>query len=191
MDSILKQLRQLLQDEENYIPTRDEERQEDFRSGLRSGLRIAIDMFQPQNEAQAVSDEDFIRREMKAVIAIEGYDVGDAPALDAMWEEIVIKTAQRLLSAQPAVQVPQDAALQFADHIINGAFDGGDWNGGDLQDLAADYGLLKLEEMAAPCSEEEQGCRCARDGADFPVCCFRKTYRLPTPTANPSEGAGE
>lgn len=95
------------------------------------------------------------------------------------------------LSAQPAVQVPQDAALQFADHIINGAFDGGDWNGGDLQDLAADYGLLKLEEMAAPCSEEEQGCRCARDGADFPVCCFRKTYRLPTPTANPSEGAGE
>lgn len=170
-----------------------------------------------KNEAQAVSDgemDNLLRLieasiEWSETIGEESWfnaaelhtmskgaiSVADAEFIAAMTPVaaygLVNAARAAVLSAPPAVQVPQDAALQFADHIINGAFDGGDWNGGDLQDLAADYGLLKLEEMAAPCSEEEQGCRCARDGADFPVCCFRKTYRLPTPTANPSEGAGE
>lgn len=67
-----------------------------------------------------------------------------------------------------------EQALKFADHIINGIFEGGDWDGGDLQDLAVQYGLLEQMEMQAPCCDE--GCQCAQNGADFPTMCYRKTY---------------
>jgi len=63
-------------------------------------------------------------------------------------------------------------ALQFANHIINGAWEG-DWDGGAVQDLAVQYGLLKPTEMAEPCSG---GCGCREHGADFPTTCYRKTY---------------
>ena len=68
----------------------------------------------------------------------------------------------------------RDGAMKFADHIINGMFEGGDWDGGDVQELAVAYGLLVPEEMAGPCREE--GCQCAKNGAEFPEICYRKTY---------------
>lgn len=72
-------------------------------------------------------------------------------------------------------QAPESAsALKFANHIINGVFEGGDWDGGELQSLAVQYGLLKPVEMKEPCAEE--GCQCVANGADFPAICYRKTY---------------
>lgn len=70
-------------------------------------------------------------------------------------------------------QKVRDQALQFANHVINGVFEGGDWDGGELQSLAVQYGLLKPVEMRERCGE---ACSCAENGADFPATCFRKTY---------------
>lgn len=78
-------------------------------------------------------------------------------------------------SAAPSGEVERDAALKFADHIINGIFEGGDWDGGDVQELAENYGLLKPETMQAPCNEDG-ACQCAQNGAEFPSTCYRKTY---------------
>lgn len=64
-------------------------------------------------------------------------------------------------------------ALAFADHIIMGMFEGGDWDGAEVQELAVKYGLLKPEEQAGPCGEE---CSCASNGAEWPSICYRKTY---------------
>ena len=48
----------------------------------------------------------------------------------------------------------------------------GDWDGGDLQDVMVDCGLLDEVTMAAPCGEE---CRCREfySEKDFPITCFR------------------
>jgi hypothetical protein len=76
------------------------------------------------------------------------------------------------------------AALEFADHIINGVFEGGDWDGSDLQDLAVKFGLLRIETMPEACSEE---CACRCNGSTFPTECYRKTY-LAAISAAPSSG---
>jgi hypothetical protein len=74
----------------------------------------------------------------------------------------------------------RNAALQFADEIINGVFEGGDWDGGELQDLAVKYGLLKPEVMQEACGDEE--CACRYNGSSFPTECYRKTYLQSSPS---------
>jgi hypothetical protein len=69
------------------------------------------------------------------------------------------------------------AALRFIDAIINGVFAGGDWDGGSLQHLAVQHGLLKSQTAESPCGGEGQ-CNCALVGSEFPTSCFRKTYSL-------------
>jgi hypothetical protein len=69
----------------------------------------------------------------------------------------------------------RDAALAFADHIISGMFEGGDWPGDEVQELAIKHGLLKQETMNEPCGEDG-ACQCALNGAQFPGICYRKTY---------------
>jgi hypothetical protein len=76
-------------------------------------------------------------------------------------------------SAASGRELPE--ALEFANHVINGVFEGGDWDGGELQSLAVQYGLLQPTEMQERCGEN---CPCAENGADFPATCYRKTYAL-------------
>lgn len=77
-----------------------------------------------------------------------------------------------------------DAALKFSDHIINSMFEGDDWGGGDVQELAVKYGLLKPEERPEPCGES---CKCAQNGAEFPSICYRKTYLAAIKAMAPGE----
>lgn len=97
-----------------------------------------------------------------------------------LWEDLLAAAGTitedqyaELSAPQEHLSVPE-RMVQFIDHIINGVFEGGDWDGCALQNMAVRYGLLKPVEMQAPCSDE--GCQCAQMEADFPVICYRKTY---------------
>lgn len=82
--------------------------------------------------------------------------------------------AAPIAAAQVQEEV-RDQALQFADHIINGMFEGGDWDGASVQELAIKYGLLKQETMSEPCGDDG-ACQCAKNVPFFPAICYRKTY---------------
>ena len=61
----------------------------------------------------------------------------------------------------------------FANDILDAAWEGNDINGGFLQDVALKHGLLKLIEVTEPCDPDN--CGCAEFGI-FPQVCHRKNY---------------
>jgi len=76
--------------------------------------------------------------------------------------------------------------LKFADWVINQSFDGMYADGGDIQEQAEHYGLLKQVIVTAPCCDD---CACAEYG-EFPMHCYRKTYlnALDKEDARPQRG---
>lgn len=82
----------------------------------------------------------------------------------------------RTIVAAPA-QVPaaevRAQALRFADDVISNAFDGGDLDGGTVQEMAEACGLITPRTMTEPCGPV---CNCMEAGAEFPTTCYRKTY---------------
>ena len=72
----------------------------------------------------------------------------------------------------------------FAVEMINASFEGGSFDGGDIQDIAVKHGLLRIEQREDECGE---GCACREYG--FPAECYRKTPILgagPKEIATPS-----
>ena len=69
------------------------------------------------------------------------------------------------LYGHPAEQRTPDALKAFANEMISGSFDGG-----DIQDIAAKHGLLRIESRDEECGEV---CACREYG--FPAECYRKT----------------
>ncbi|EZI28917.1 hypothetical protein [Pseudomonas extremaustralis] len=74
----------------------------------------------------------------------------------------------------------------FAVDMINASFEGGSFDGGDIQDIAVKHGLLAIERREVECGE---ACACREYG--FPAECYRKTPILgavtdevATPSAN-------
>ena len=64
-----------------------------------------------------------------------------------------------------------DSLKKFAAGVVALMRDGGDVDGGDLQDLAAATGVLVAEQVSKPCAAT--GCQCDELGADFPTTCYR------------------
>lgn len=67
----------------------------------------------------------------------------------------------------------RDALRSFANEIISAAYEGGSFEGGDIQDMAVKHGLLRIESRAEECGEP---CACREYG--FPAECYRKTALL-------------
>ena len=65
----------------------------------------------------------------------------------------------------------------FAEAVME-SWPHGDVDGGALQDIAEEHGLIKLVEVNEPCCED---CVCAEVGS-FPLECYRKTSLLTHPT---------
>ena len=61
---------------------------------------------------------------------------------------------------------------EFANKILQVAFDGNDLDGSDIQDIGVECGLLKEVMATEPCGEN---CVCAEYN-DWPMECYRKTY---------------
>lgn len=74
------------------------------------------------------------------------------------------------LFRHPAEQPTLDALKTFANDMINASFEGGNFEGGDIQDIAAKHGLLRIESRNEECGEV---CACREYG--FPAECYRKT----------------
>lgn len=85
-----------------------------------------------------------------------------------------------LAASRAVLPVTDSRLLAFVDRLIDGAFDGGSFDGGDIQELATEHGLLQVQDMPEPCGE---GCRCAQDVPFFPAQCYRKTYLAASPVA--------
>lgn len=62
----------------------------------------------------------------------------------------------------------------FVDEVLGLAFEGGTADGGDIQEWGVKHGVLVAVEMKEPCGEN---CNCARDCGEWPVTCYRKTYK--------------
>jgi hypothetical protein len=62
---------------------------------------------------------------------------------------------------------------QFANELINIAFEGGNADGAHIQELGVNLGLLKAETRSERCGDS---CSCAEYG--FPAQCFRRTAAL-------------
>ena len=61
----------------------------------------------------------------------------------------------------------------FAVEMVNASFEGGSFDGGDIQDIAVKHGLLQIEQREDECGE---ACACREYG--FPAQCYRKTEVL-------------
>ncbi|MBV2205574.1 MAG: hypothetical protein KUL87_09135 [Pseudomonas sp.] len=61
----------------------------------------------------------------------------------------------------------------FSNEIVSGAFEGGSFDGGDIQDMGVRHGLLRIEQREDECGEV---CACREYG--FPSECYRKTELL-------------
>lgn len=66
----------------------------------------------------------------------------------------------------------QKSLVGFVDAIIQVVWDAGSLDGGDIQDLALEHGVLKEVDILEPCSEF---CACA-EVTEGPYKCYRKTY---------------
>ena len=66
----------------------------------------------------------------------------------------------------------------FARYMVNAALEDCNVDGGTIQEIAHQYGLLTKREMKGPCSEPEEGyCACAFVSG-FPVECYQPTDAL-------------
>jgi len=65
------------------------------------------------------------------------------------------------------------ALESFACEMVEAAFEGGSFDGGDIQDIAVKHGLLRTETRDEECGDV---CACREHG--FPAECYRKTELL-------------
>lgn len=66
-----------------------------------------------------------------------------------------------------------DSLKAFANELITAGFEGGSFDGGDIQGIAVKHGLLQIEQRTEECGEV---CACREYG--FPAECYRKTELL-------------
>ncbi|MGY2157127.1 hypothetical protein [Pseudomonas tolaasii] len=85
-----------------------------------------------------------------------------------------------------AVAAERNQLKAFAVEMINASFEGGSFDGGDIQDIGVKHGLLRIEQREEECGE---GCACREYG--FPAECYRKapllraqSEEVATPSAN-------
>lgn len=71
------------------------------------------------------------------------------------------------------LQAEVEALRQFVNEIISGTLAGGSFDGGDIQEMAVQHGLLRSEQRDEACGDV---CNCSEFG--FPCECFRKTALL-------------
>ncbi|WP_330208642.1 hypothetical protein [Pseudomonas sp. Z13] len=78
--------------------------------------------------------------------------------------------AIRLKKEIERLEGERDQLKAFAVEMINASFEGGSFEGGDIQDIAVKHGLLQIEQREDECGE---ACACREYG--FPAECYRKT----------------
>lgn len=95
--------------------------------------------------------------------------------------QVCLDRAEKAEQQLAQVTQAQGRYISFIRAIMR-SWPDGDLDGGELQELAHQYGILELHAVTEPCGES---CQCA-DYGDFPTTCYRLTdpFRL-----EPSIGA--
>lgn len=107
-------------------------------------------------------------------IQTEQYDAFDASEPMAKYYAAANPPAiLELLAERDALLAERDALRAFANELVSGAFEGGSFDGGDIQDMGVKHGLLRIEQRDEECGE---ACACREYG--FPSECYRKTELL-------------
>lgn len=89
-------------------------------------------------------------------------------AAQTNWNEFADSVGER-----DQLRAEVEALRAFSNEIISGAFEGGSFDGGDIQDMGVKHGLLRIEQREDECGEF---CACREYG--FPSECYRKTELL-------------
>ncbi|MCO7575314.1 MULTISPECIES: hypothetical protein [Pseudomonas chlororaphis group] len=77
------------------------------------------------------------------------------------------------LDANARLSEYQAPLRAFANELISASYEGGSFDGCDIQDIAVKHSLLRIEHRGGECGEV---CACREYG--FPVDCYRKTALL-------------
>ncbi|HBO1776645.1 TPA: hypothetical protein L4F77_001167 [Pseudomonas aeruginosa] len=117
-------------------------------------------------EAQALREEVAALR-TKLAMAEDAAAKGDAARQQCGGMEMEIQELRE--------QAAKLAA--FAQEIISGALEGGNFDGADLQESAERHGLIAKQVMNEPCRGPEEYCACAWS-TSFPTECYRITAEL-------------
>lgn len=78
-----------------------------------------------------------------------------------------------LLAERTMLRAEAERLRAFANEIVSCAFEGGSFDGGDIQNMGVKHGLLRIEQRENECDEV---CACREYG--FPTECYRKTELL-------------
>lgn len=115
-------------------------------------------------------------------------------SLDATWNDHVARiVCERFAKQRVAGPVPlpptEPDFKGFAEKVIREAWEGRDFgpmDGGDVEDIGVEFGILKPVTMAAPCGEN---CACEEyaGSSEFPLTCYRFVEpAAPLPLREPS-----
>lgn len=96
---------------------------------------------------------------------------GFAKGIEDGWNAAIDAVMRLNATPQPGPDVRGMAS--FALELIDGAWKGGSFDGGDIQDAGVRHGLLIIEQRDESCGEH---CDCAEHG--FPAECYRLTPAL-------------
>lgn len=156
---------------------------------------------QAQHQGEPVDDCETFEYQLEMLGAIDRCDVACGSYGDKFhrWDdtgpyveyedhvkhiELYKLEVERLSKLYAKQSAPDNALKDFANDMITAAFEGGSFDGGDIQDIAVKHGLLRIEQREEECGEV---CACRSEGDGFPAECYRKTALLrgeqPAPVA--------
>ncbi|WP_256220327.1 hypothetical protein [Pseudomonas sp. NBRC 111138] len=119
------------------------------------GFRAFIEEASPANIAVLVAENERLQTLAQAEI-----EKACESAKEVMGARMTLHTLER----------ERNQLRAFAVEMINCSFDGGSFEGGDIQDIAVKHRLLQIERREDECGE---ACACREHG--FPAECYRKT----------------
>ncbi|MFU7153903.1 hypothetical protein ACM74Y_17020 [Pseudomonas aeruginosa] len=132
-------------------------------------------------EGEYVEHEDYAKLEAEAQALRE--EVAALRTKLAMAEDAAAKgdaARQQCGGMEMEIQELREQAAKlaaFAQEIISGALEGGNFDGADLQESAERHGLIAKQVMNEPCRGPEEYCACAWS-TSFPTECYRITAEL-------------
>lgn len=132
---------------------------------------LAARLMQQEDRQQSSRAEQGERQEAVARVGmVPGTDFKSLDFFNTDLQELPVGT-MLYTTPQPSPYVRWLAA--FALELIDGAWEGGSFDGGDIQEAGVRHGLLTVEQRQESCGEH---CDCAEHG--FPAECYRLTPAL-------------
>lgn len=131
-----------------------------------------------------IRQADALSVALSAVTAERDKLKGEVARLESAWhvktmnrkDQVIAQQEQendKIKAENAQLRAECERLRAFSNEIVSGAFEGGSFDGGDIQDMGVRHGLLRIEQREDECGEV---CACREYG--FPSECYRKTELL-------------